>query len=242
MLVTTEGIILHYVKYGENSVIVSVYTREFGRKAYMLNISRSKKSKNKAGVLQPLFLVDMVAYQKDTREVQRIKEMKNQPVYQNIPFDVIKSTQAIFLAEMLSKTLREQESAPEMFEFIQNALLFFDLADDGVANFHLWFLFRLTEYLGFLPDTKKTGFEDWFDMRMGAVAPFEPSHPFFMHKEATDILCKLATIKIHELAQLKIPKQLRTYLTSKLVEYYQLHFEHLGEIKSLKVLHEVFSP
>jgi DNA repair protein RecO (recombination protein O) len=224
MLATTEGIILHYVKYGENSVIVNIYTRELGRQAYMLNVSRSKKSKNKAGILQPLFFVDLVAYQKDTREVQRIKEIKNQPVYQNIPFDVAKSTQAIFLAEMLS-----------------NSLLFFDLADNGMANFHLWFLFRLTEYLGFFPDTKKTGFEGWFDMRKGAVVPFEPPHPFFMHKEATNILCSLATLKIQELPQLKIPKHLRNYLTLKLVEYYQLHFEHLGEIKSLKVLHEVFS-
>jgi DNA repair protein RecO (recombination protein O) len=242
MLATTEGIVLHYLKYGENSVIANMYTREFGRQAYMLNISRGKKAKNKAGILQPLFLVDLVAYQKDTREVQRIKEIKNQPVYQNIPFDVIKSTQVIFLAEMLSKTLREQESAPEMFGFIQNSLLFFDLAEDGLANFHLWFLLRLTEYLGFLPDTKKTGFEGWFDMRKGAVVPFEPSHPFLMHKEATDFLCSLDRLRIRELAQFKIPKHLRTYLTSKLVEYYQLHFEHLGEIKSLKILHEVFSP
>ncbi|MGC9355537.1 MAG: DNA repair protein RecO [Mariniphaga sp.] len=241
MLVTTEGIILHYVKYGENSVIVSVYTREFGRKAYMLNISRSKKSKNKAGVLQPLFLIDMVAYQKDTREVQRIKEIKNQPVYQNIPFDVTKSTQAIFLAEMLGKTLREQESAPEMFEFIRNALLYFDLAEESAPNFHLWFLFRLTEYLGFLPDTQKAGFRNWFDMRKGQVSPHEPPHPFFLHPEATDALCQLAILKLQELGRLKIKREMRSYLTSKLVEYYQLHFEHLGEIKSLKVLYEVFS-
>ena len=241
MLVATEGIVLHYVKYGENSVIINMYTRDFGRQAYMLNISRGKKAKNKAGILQPLFFVDLVAYQKDTREVQRIKEIKNQPVYQNIPFDIVKSTQAIFLAEMLSKTLREQESVPEMFNYIQNSLLFFDLAEEGVANFHLWFLFRLTEYLGFLPDTKKVGFGGWFDMRKGAVVPFEPPHPFFMHKEATDVLSSLATSKIQDLAQHKIPKHLRTYLTSKLVEYYQLHFEFLGEIKSLKVLQEVFS-
>lgn len=242
MLVATEGIILHYVKYGENSVIVNIYTKEFGRQAYMLNVSRGKKSKNKAGILQPLFLINLVAYQKDTREVQRIKEIKNQPVYQNIPFDIVKSAQAIFLAEMLSKTLREQESAPEMFNFIQNSLLFFDLAEEGVVNFHLWFLLRLTEYMGFLPDAQKVGFGGWFDMRKGAVVPIEPPHPFFMHKEATDVLCSLTMLKIQELAQLKIPKHLRTYLTLKLVEYYQLHFEHLGEIKSLKVLHEIFTP
>lgn len=241
MLAATKGIILHSIKYGENAVIINIYTREFGRQAYFLNVSRGKKAKNKTGILQPLFLVGFVGYQKETREVQRIKEIKNQPVYQNIPFDVTKSTQAIFLAEILSKTLREQESAPEMFDFIQNSLLFFDLAETGVANFHLWFLFRLTEYLGFLPDTKKIGFEGWFDMRKGAVVPFEPPHPFFFHKEATEKLIRLSTLKLHELGQLKISREMRIYFTSKLTEYYQLHFEHLGEIKSLKVLHEIFT-
>src|SRR5690606_14746479 len=186
MLATTEGIILHYIKYGENSVILNIYTKALGRQAYILNVSRSKNSKNKTGILQPLFLVNLVAYQKDTREVQRIKEIKNQPVYQNIPFDVTKSTQAIFLAEMLGKTLREQESAPEMFEFIQNSLLFFDLAEEGAPNFHLWFLFHLTEYLGFLPDTQKVGFRNWFDMRKGQVLSHEPPHPFFFHPDATE--------------------------------------------------------
>jgi DNA repair protein RecO (recombination protein O) len=204
MLAATKGIILHSIKYGENAVIINIYTRESGRQACFLNISRGKKAKTKTGILQPLFLVDLVAYQKDTREVQRIKEIKNHPVYQNIPFDVTKSAQAIFLAEMLSKTLREQESAPEMFDFMQNSLLFFDLAENGVANFHLWFLFRLTEYLGFFPETKKTGFESWFDMRKGAVVPFEPPHPFFFHKEATEKLIHLSSLKLHELGQFKI--------------------------------------
>jgi DNA repair protein RecO (recombination protein O) len=241
MLVATEGIVLHSIKYGENSIIATIYTREYGRQAYMMNISRSKKSKLKTGILQPLFLVDMVAYQKDSREVQRIKEVKNQPVYQNIPFDVAKSAQALFLAEILLKTLREQESFPEMFEFIRNSLLFFDLAEGSAANFHLWFLFRLTEFLGFLPGMEKTGFEGWFDMRKGAVVPFEPSHPFFVNRDATEVLIKLSSLKLTELAHLKISRNIRGYLTSKLVEYYQLHFEHLGEIKSLKILHEVFA-
>ena len=241
MLVSTEGIVLHYVKYGENSVIANIYTREFGRQAYMLNVSRSKKQHNKTNTLQPLFLVDLIAYQKDTREVQRIKEMKNQPVYQNIPFDVSKSTQAIFLAEMLSKTLREQENNPGMFEFIRNALLFFDLAEEGAPNFHLWFLFRLTEFLGFLPNIQKVGFRNWFDMRKGQVSPNEPPHPFFLHPEATDVLCQLAALRLQELGKLKINREMRSSLTSRLVEYYQLHFEHLGEMKSLKVLHEIFA-
>ncbi len=241
MLVSGEGVILHSVKYGDNSIIATIYTKQWGRQAYMINISRSRKSKNRSGILQPLFFVNLVAYQKETREVQRIKEIKNQPVYQSIPFDVVKSSQIMFLAELLYKILREQESSPDMFSFIQNSLLYYDLTENPAANFHLWFLFRLTEFAGIMPDTTKTGFEGWFDMRKGAIVPFEPSHPFFMNKEITGVLLKLASVKIGDIAQLRIPSALRNTLTTKLVEYYQLHFEHLGEIKSLKVLHELFS-
>jgi DNA repair protein RecO (recombination protein O) len=241
MLVTTEGIVLHFIKYGDSSVIATIYTRSTGRQAYILNISHSRKSKVKTGILQPLFIVNMVAYQKETREVQRIKEIKNDPVYQNIPFEISKSSQALFLAEVLLKTLREQEGVPELFDFIRNSLLFLDLAEGSAANFHLWFLFRLTEFLGIMPDLKRTGFEGWFDMKKGAIAPFEPSHPFFMNKEATEKLIALSMLSISEIGQLHITRNMRGYLTNKILEYYQLHFEHLGDIKSLKVLNEVFS-
>lgn len=240
MQVATEGIVLHFIKYGESSVIATIFTREFGRQSYMVNASRSRKSKNKAGLLQPLFLIDIEAYQKKTTSIQRVKEIKSNQVYQNIPFDVTKSTQAIFLAEMLYKTIHEQESYPELFDFIKNALLYFDLMEDGWANFHLYFLFRLTEYLGFMPDTSKDSFEAWFDLRKGAVVPFEPAHPLFANKDLTEKLILLAELKINGLAELKLKRNMRDELLSILLDYYQLHFDDLGEVKSLKVLKEVF--
>ncbi len=144
MLTSTEGIVLHFIKYGESSVITTIYTRDFGRQSYLINAARSKKSKNRAGLLQPLFLVDLVAYQKPSRELHRVKELKSNKTYQNIAFDITKTTQAIFLSEVLYKSLNEQESFPEMFDFIKNSLLYFDLMDAGFSNFHLYFLFRLT--------------------------------------------------------------------------------------------------
>lgn len=241
MLTSTQGIILYFVKYGDNSVIVNMYTRESGRQAYILSVSRSRRNAVRTGILQPLFMVDLVSYQKENREIQRIKEIRNHPVYQNIPFDVMKSAQALFIAEVLGKTLREQESAPELYDFIANALLFFDLEDEGVAGFHLWFLVHLSNFLGFKPDVEELGFRNWFDLRKGGIVPFEPSHTFFMHPEATGHFCRLAAMKLDAMKQFRVSRDMRNYLTDKVVEYYQLHFEHLGEIKSLKVLHELFS-
>ena len=239
MLATTEGIVFHFIKYGESSVIATIFTREYGRQSFMINAARGKTSKNKANILQPLFLVNLVAYKKQTREIQWVKEIRSSQAYQNIPFDVIKSTQVIFIAEILYKTINEQESYPEIYDFIQNSLLYFDLMEKGVSNFHLWFLFRLTEYLGFLPDTSFVG-EGWFDLQKGAVSAFEPPHPLFMHKQATRIFMDLAVLKINELPDFKISREMRDYLLEYLIKYYQLHLENLGEIKSLKVLRELF--
>lgn len=240
MLETTEGIVLHFIKYGESSVITTIYTRNFGRQSYLINAARSKKSKNKASLLQPLFLVDLVAYQKQSRELHRAKEVKSNQPYQNIAFDILKSTQVIFLAEVLYKTINEQESYPEMFDFIKNALLYFDLMDGGVSNFHLFFLFRLTEYLGFLPNTDKPEFGGWFDLKNGSVVSSQPSHPLFANKEVTEHLIFLSILKIHELKEFKVSRIMRDRLLTVLLDYYQLHFDNLGEIKSISVLREVF--
>ncbi len=240
MIVSTEGIVLHFIKYRESSVIATIYTRDFGRQSYLINAAHGKKSKNKASLLQPLFLVDLVAYQKQSRELHRVKEIKIHQTYQNIAFDILISTQVIFLAEVLYKTLNEQESFPEMFDFIKSSLLYFDLMDEGWSNFHLFFLYRLTEYLGFLPNTTKIGFEAWFDMKKGSVVTFQPSHPHYANKEVTEYLISLSNVKMHELKEFKISRKMRDSLLTVLLDYYQLHFDNLGEIKSITVLHEVF--
>lgn len=242
MLENTEGIVLHFVRYGENSVIAQIYTKTFGRQSFLINAVRSKKSKNRATVLQPLFLVDLVCYQKESREVQRIKEIINNPPYQSIPFNVLKTTQALFIAEMLLKTLREQESSPVLFNFIKNALCYFDLMEEHAVNFHLWFLLRLTEYLGFLPDIRGFTRPGWFDMQKGTLVSREPAHPYFANREETRAFVMLGGLKMDELDSLNLSRSLRARLTAKLADYYQLHFQHLGELKSLKVLQEVFKP
>ena len=240
MLVTTEGIVLHFIKYRESSVITTIYTRDFGRQSYLINSVRGRKSKNKSGLLQPLFLVDLVAYQKQSRDLHRIKEIKSNHTYQNIAFEISKSTQVIFLSEVLYKTLKEQESFSEMFDFIKSSLLYFDLMDKGWSNFHLYFLYRLTEYLGFLPDTTNVGSESWFDMKKGSISPSQPNHPHFANKEVTQHLISLSLVKLHQLKEFKISRKMRESLITVLLDYYQLHFENLGEIKSMTVLREVF--
>lgn len=240
MLSSTKGIILHFIKFGETSVIATVYTEKFGRQSYIVNSALGKNAHNKASLLQPLFLLDMVVYHKQTREVQRLKEFKSYSPFQSIPFDIKKSTQAIFIAEFLFKLMREEESRPELFRFIENSILYLDLMEEGISNFHLYFLARLTEFLGIYPNISGRENASWLDLKMGTSSPFEPTHTMFMDKEQTTVFNKLINMNLSDLPQLAVNKQLRKNLLLKIVEYYHQHFDSMGEIKSLTVLKEVF--
>src|SRR5882757_6416664 len=151
MLHKTRGIVFKTTDYGESSVVVQVFTEKFGLQSYMVNGAKKPKAKISCNMLQPLHLLDMVVYHKETGNVQRIKEVKNSPVLQTIPYDVIKSSLALFLNEVLYKAIKQQAADENLFGFIFNSIEWMDHQPEGIVNFHLFFLTRLTRYLGFYP-------------------------------------------------------------------------------------------
>jgi DNA repair protein RecO (recombination protein O) len=240
MLSETKGIILHTVKFGENSVIATAYTEKFGRQSYIINSTHSKNSANKVALLLPLTILQLIVYHKETREIQRIKEFRTAFGYRTIPFDVNKSSQAIFIAEVLFKLLREEESNPELFDFIEDSLFNFDLMVEGTANFHLYFLAKLTHYLGIQPLLNQSKNDGWIDFVTGTEAESEPYHPKFMTPGQTRLFTELITTSVDQLPTLIVNRQDRQEFLPKIVEFYKHHFDTMGDIKSISVLKEVF--
>jgi DNA repair protein RecO (recombination protein O) len=241
MLVKSRAIVLHTLPYSENSLIVTLFTEQFGRISCLVNAARGGKTGNKSSVLQPLFILETELYQKKSRELQRMKELRLLFPYQSIPFQVVKSAQVLFLAEFLNRLIREEEPNPGIYTFLENAFLFLDNMTTGTANFHLWFLVRFTEWAGICPLMEKEA-AGWFDMKRGTFTPDEPLHPFYMSRETTSLFREISRTNINEMCNLVISHPLRSTLTVKLMEFYHLHFENLGNFKSLAVLQEVFRP
>src|ERR1700750_1123629 len=153
MLHKTRGIVFKTTDYGESSVIVQIFTEKFGLQSYIINGVKKPKAKITRNMLQPLHLLEVVVYHKANSGIQRISELKNSPVLLSIPYDVIKSCIAIFLNEVLYKAIKQQTSDEHLFDFVFNSIEWLDHQQEGLANFHLLFLIRLTRYLGFYPDT-----------------------------------------------------------------------------------------
>src|SRR3954463_15310211 len=122
MLHKTRGIVFKTTDYGETSVIVQVFTEKFGLQSYIINGARKPKAKITHNMLQPLHLLDMVVYHKNTGQVQRVAELKNSPVLQSIPYVMIKNCIALFLNEVLYKAVKQQSADENLFDFIFNAI------------------------------------------------------------------------------------------------------------------------
>ncbi|HEY2582788.1 MAG TPA: DNA repair protein RecO [Mucilaginibacter sp.] len=239
MLHKTRGIVFKTTDYSENSIIVQVFTEKFGLQSYIVNGAKKPKAKINRNIFQPLHLLDMIVYHKNAGNVQRIKEVKNSPLLQNIPYDVIKSSIALFLNEVLYKAVRQQSADENLFGFIFSAVEWLDNEIAGLANFHLLFLIKLTRYLGFYPDSYLAGDADYFDLKNGVFCRYKPDSVLYLSPPYTQKFYTLLQHGFESLPQIKLTNDDRRYLIQKLLEYYALHVDGFGNIRSHEVLEEV---
>ncbi|MEE4198537.1 MAG: DNA repair protein RecO [Bacteroidales bacterium] len=240
MIYKTRGIVLHHIKYAETSVIATIYTEKFGRQSYMIHGVRAKKSKIRASILQPLFLVNLEVYHKANRDLQRVKELQNAVVFNHLPYDLKKSTLALFIAEILYQTLREQEPHPELFRYLYHSIEMLDMKDRGLSNFHLYFLIHLTKYLGFFPNNNYSEKNLYFDLMKGVFTPLKPVHSNALNELESAIFSRLLVFSEHQHADLKMDYALRMTMIEKILKYFKLHHEGISTVNSYPVLREVF--
>ena len=241
MLHKTRGIVFKTTSYSESSVVVQVFTQKFGLQSYLINGVKKPKAKIKINILQPLHLLDMVVYHKPAGNVQRVAELRQQPVFLTIPYDIVKSSLVMFLNEVLYKAIKQQTSDDVLFEFLFHAIEILDRTEGGTANFHLYFLLRLTRFLGFYPDLSQVDKAAFFDLTSGAFCKQIPPHASIVEQPFTNIWIQLLQSNFNNLDKLAVSATDRRIILAKILEYYRLHIEGFGQIKSHLVLEEVLN-
>jgi len=239
MLASTKAIVLSKLKFKDSDVIVKCYTKEFGVKSYLLrNILKSKKGKLKIAYFQELTILDLETDQRDGRSLQYIKELKLAYHYHSVHTNVVKSTIAMFLSEILSTILKEEEGNTELFQFLETSFVWFDQSDTD-ASFHLMFLIELTKYLGFYPNLHHIE-SDFFNLESGRFQKAE-SGLFCIDGEKLIFLKALLGIKFDANKKLNITNNQKRELLDMILIYYNLHLDSFKKPKSIDVLNQVFS-
>ena len=240
MLSKTQAIVLNQFKYNDSSVIVQLYTRDYGRMSVMLKGVGSKKGRTKLVLFSPISLLDIEINYKAKRQIQSIKNFSPNPVYTEIPYKTSKSTIALFLAEVFSKSLREEEANFPLFDFLKANLIALDNIENGLGNFHLHLLIKMSRYLGFYPNNNYSQTNAYFDLHEGKYTIYNSISPYLLDKDESNIIYNLQKLDITTLNKFNLNRKIRTILIDKLIIYYQLHLEGFGELNSLKILNEIF--
>ncbi len=239
MLRKTKGVVLSRIKYGDSSVIVRIYTKENGLQSYIIKGIRNKK--RKVNLLQPLFLVEVESYHKQSRSLQFAKEFTTYYNYKSIPFDITKSAVILFITEILVKTLKEEEKNIPLFDFLESTLIFFDNPEYEHKNLHLFFVINLTKHLGFFPNIKTYKPLYFFDLTEGCFTDTKPDNNLFIDKRYCELFYMFCNVRPEDFHKINISKKDRNYILDKIMQYYAVHSEGFVSPKSLPVLTEVFS-
>jgi DNA repair protein RecO (recombination protein O) len=241
MLHKTRGIVFSFTEYRETSLIVKIYTELFGLQSYIVNSVRKKNARQHAATFQPLTPVDLVVYHKDKPGIQRISEIRPSPPLRDIPFNVVKSTIALFLDEVLCKVVREEEGNPLLFEFIFNSLQQLDVQQPVSADFHLLFLIRLSRHIGFYPIQNHSELNPFFNLQDGKFQSSIPLHPYYLDESSSTRFAKLIQQSADLSSTLGYVQEEKKILIENVLEYFRLHIEGFGQVKSHKVLEQIFS-
>jgi len=243
MLFKSKGIIIRTVKFGETSLVASIYTELFGMQSYMVNGVRNstKKGPGKANLFQPAAMLDLVVYNNEFTKLQRLKEFKWNYLYENILTNVRINAVAVFMIELLRKTIREPETNANLFYFIEDAFLHLDKAKDSVvANFPLYFALHLTSFFGFQITDSHSAENNILDLQNGIFIQERPSHPHFLEGRYSEITSQLLkAMQPHELDQIRLNHDVRRYLLQSYMLFYALQIQDFGTMKTLPVLQEV---
>lgn len=241
MLVSTKAILLHSLRYSDNSVIAKAYTESHGMLPFMVHVGKGKKSASKAVLLQPLTLLEIGFNPESKGGIKRPSGWERAEMTSSITLDTIKTTLALFMAEMVLKSIQEEEQNSSLFNFLWRAVKLLDLDDQPLNNFHLKFLVELSGHLGFYPDAQSYSSGALLNLIEGRFQYGAQLDQHHLDSEMSELLYELVRISFSDHHSVALSTEERRTLLSSMIDYYRLHLDGMREIKSHQILQEVLA-
>lgn len=228
------GLVLRAVRYGDTQVIVNVFTEAAGTVPFIVRGA-------KASTWQPLSLVEVVWDEHARTNLHKPRELTLWRPWRTLPFQPDKAAMSIFLGEFLGQALRTEQANGQLFDYIVNALTWFDESDRNYVNFHIVFLLHLTQFLGFLPNV-----DDWhegcfFDLEAATFTRTRPSHVHYLNPDEAALVPKFLRMNIRSMRAVGLNGAMRHRALEIVAAFYRLHIPEFPELQSLSVLAEIFA-
>ena len=237
MISKTKAIVISKVKFGDSDLIVKCFT-PYGLRSYLLRRIYSRKNKEVSiAHFQALNLLEISGSDKKNGQLNTVKEVNIDIIYHSIPRDIYKQSMAIFIAEVLSSVIWEESENQDLFNFLHTAFQWLD-EHEKTANFHLVFLMKLTQYLGFYPETKNSD-RQYFNLKDGIFTNTYEQETC-IDETILNVFKTLIGINFDTMEELKLSANSRQIILEVLMKYYQIHLSGFRKPKSLEIFKELF--
>lgn len=238
MIIQTSAIVLHTIAYSDTSIIAKLFTREKGLISVIVKGAKGGKKNKKGALFQALNILSIQFNLRENKDLHYLNEMSVLYPYSGIPFSTTKTAQALFIAEVLRKAIREEEQNHTIFDFILDSLQFLDEIPEEVPSFHLKFLLELTRHLGFYPENNYSTEKPYFQFTDGSF--HHSSGDTCLDANTSSDLNELLQVKFAGLVDFKIKRERRKALMNQLLIYYQWHLPSFQGLQTPEVLEAVF--
>lgn len=234
------GIVIDIRRHNDRNNIVTLFTRERGRVAFLSSAGSGKGAKLRQARLQPLSVIEGEMVFRPTADLQRLGGFSMAYVWDDMYFNPVKSVIVLFVTEFLNKLLRATMPDPSLWDYICNSLRLFNAQKDRVADFHIVFLASLLPFLGIQPDVRQYTPGCFFDMQAGAFTACRPLHRDWLGGEEAEMAAKICRLNFSNMKGMRLGGALRSIIIGKLLHYYSIHFPGTSSLRSLPVLQDLF--
>ena len=215
MSATASLIVLHYTKFGENSVVLHTLSREYGRRSFLVRGA----GKRMMSLILPMNVLEADIIESSKSSLYTARNLCARYPLNGIRSNLYKNTMTMFVSEVLYRVVKDGASEPGLYEWCEKQIMLLDALEEGFSNFHIRFLLELSIALGFSPDP--SGLKPFVGDDFGTVSGF-------------------LSLPFAESMLLPLSGQVRNRICDALLRYIEFHTESTLTVNSLKVLREVF--
>lgn len=241
MLQTIHGIVVRVVRHNDKHNIVTLFTLEGGLQSYISSATQGKAGKVRQARLQPMSEIEAQVNYVASRALQTLGAITGVTPRHNLYFEPVKSAIIFFMSEFLANALRDAGPDPLLYKYLSESLTQLNGLHRGVANFHIAFLTGMLQFVGIRPDLAEMHEGEYFDMREASFGKYPPAHRDYLLPEHQRILKMLDLIRTGNACKFHLSGIDRRRILTGIIHYYSLHLPIPSTMKSLEVLHEVFS-
>jgi len=240
MRIDLKGIVLKKIAYSDNRIIADILTDKIGKQSFIINAGKTKQTRNKINSIQVFSPLELQAFVKDNETLAKLNDYSLLFPLRSIHYEFKRNSVAVFLAEIINKTLKENVSDQKLFEFVLTAIQILDISAHNLSNFHISFLLNYSKFLGIFPENNSSETRKIFDLSLSKFTIGIPQHQNWLDEKLSSLFCEFFKTDLSNSHLIKLDHTKRQTLLYAMLDYYNLHLSKPGKLNSLDVLRQVF--